>query len=382
MPFHQKIPCLYLLLALCLAAGPARGQTNFNNPSLEGTPGMGVTPTGWSNCNESPDVLPGVFGVTLAPANGSTYMGLVTAVEGKEAAGQPFAFTAGVNYSISLNLARSAIYYDADFGQAGRLNVWAGTTGCAKTQLIWTSPVATTAWQNHTFSFTPTVNYAFITLEATYPGSVAQSSNVLIDNLRLNCSAATAPTVAAAGLLASQNRVWQLDQALNLLTNATVTGVPAAEVKWTAEYQRDGQTQFTRVIGNPTGYRFETPGTVVLRPTYFCGGNAVNFAAPLTITVNDGFKLKLDVDWPGAHVDIAVVCEVSVKRSGQVYFKGTTDDEGKLYVEGVRTGDQLLVKSTRLIKPYASATYNVTLSAEPATPVVVSLSPGFADAGR
>lgn len=382
MPFYPKIPRIFLLPALCLAAGLAHGQTNFNNPSFEGTAGIGVTPPGWSNCSGTPDVAPGVFGITLAPANGSTYIGLVTDVSGyKEAVGQPFTFTAGVTYNFSINLAHSAFYYDANYGRAGRLNVWAGSGSCGKAQLIWQSPVATGAWQNFTISFTPTTSYSNITFEADYPAGSEQSSNVLFDNLRLNCSATTAPTVAAAGTLASQGNVWQLDQAFNLLTNATVTGVPASEVKWTAEFQRGGQTQFTRVIGNPSGYRFEAPGTVVLRPTYFCGGNPVNFAAPLTITVSDGFNQKIDVDWPGAHIDIAVVCEVSVKRSGRIFFKGTTSDEGKLYVEGLRNGDQLLVKSTRITRPYASAVYNVTFSAEQATPVVINLSPDFVDAG-
>ncbi|HEX8531855.1 MAG TPA: hypothetical protein VF646_17600 [Cytophagales bacterium] len=382
MPFHQKIPCFFLLLACCLAGGLAHGQTNFNNPSFEGTPGTGTTPPGWSNCSGTPDVAPGVFGITLAPASGSTYIGLVTNTGGyKESVGQAFTFTAGVTYSFSINLARSALYSDANYGQAGRLNVWAGSANCGKTQLIWQSPVATSAWQNYNISFTPTTNYSAITFEAEYPGGTGQASNVLIDNLRLNCSTTTPPTVAAAGTLASQGNVWDLSQPLNLSTNATVTGVSAAQVKWTAEYQRNGQTQFSRVIGNPSGYRFEAPGTVVLRPTYFCGGNPLNFAAPLTIMVNDGFKQKIDVDWPGAHIDISIVCEVSVKRNGQTYFKGTTSGEGKLYVEGLRNGDQLLVKTTKITRPYAWAVYNVTFSAEQATPVVINLSPNFVDAG-
>jgi hypothetical protein len=382
MPFHQKIPCLFLLLACCLATGLAHGQTNFNNASFEGSPGAGVTPPGWSNCYGTPDVLPGVWGVTLAPASGNTYIGLANTTSAyKEAVGQPFAFTAGVTYTFSINLARSTTYQDPAYNVGGRLNVWAGSASCAKAQLLWTSPVVTYGWQDHTFSFVPTTNYTHITLEGEYPGGTEQLCHVLADNLRINCSAPTAPTVAAAGTLASQGNVWQLDQAFNLLTNATVTGVPASEVKWTAEFQRNGQTQFTRVIGNPSGYRFEAPGTVVLRPTYFCGGNPVNFAAPLTITVSDGFNQKIDVNWPGAHIDIAVVCEVSVKRSGQIYFKGTTSGEGKLYVEGIRNGDQLLVKSTKISRPYASAVYNVTFSAEQAAPVVINLSPNFVDAG-
>ncbi len=381
MLFHQKIPYLFRLLACCLGVNLAYGQTNFNNPSLEGTPGAAVAPRGWSICQQSPDVLPGVWNVTLPAFNGSTYVGLLTGSTIKESIGQPFAFAAGVSYSFSLNLARSPIYSDASYGQAGRLNVWAGTSVCAKSQLIWQSPIPTDAWQNHSFTFAPTVNYSYIILEANYPAGTQQNSNVLIDNLQLNCSTTTAPTAAAAGTLAGQGNVWDLAQPFNLLTNATVTGVPAAEVKWKAEYQRNGQTQFTRVIGNPSGYRFEAPGTVVLRPTYFCGGNPVNFAAPLTITVSDGFNQKIDVNWPDAHIDIVVVCEVSVKRTGGTYFKGTTSDEGKLYVEGLRNGDQLVVKSTRISKPYAAAIYNVTFSAEQATPVVINLTPNFKDAG-
>jgi hypothetical protein len=120
---------------------------------------------------------------------------------------------------------------------------------------------------------------------------------------------------------------------------------------------------------------------VVLRPAYFCGSHPVSFAAPVQVTVNGGFDQKILVNWPGAHEDIAVVCEVSVKRNGRTYFKGTTSSEGKLYVEGIRNGDQLLVKSIRSTTPYASAVYNVTFSAEQATPVVIKLAPDFVDPG-
>ena len=381
---HHKIPRISLLLALCLGTALAYGQTNFNNPSFEGTAAPNATPPGWSACYGTPDVLPGgVWGVTLPAFGGSTYIGLVTAPGGyKEAFGQPFTFSPGVTYSFSLNLARSPIYDDAygSSGAAGRLNVWAGTGECFTSQLIWTSPVATDTWQNHTFSFTPTTSYSYISLEVTYPAGTGDS-NVLIDNLRLNCSTPTAPTATAAGTLASQNRVWQLDQPLNLLTNVTVTGVPAAEVKWAAEYRRNGQLAFTRIISNPAGYRFETADTVLLRPAYFCGGNPVSFTAPVQVVVTGGFKQKIDVNWPGAHVDILVVCEVSIKRNGLLYYKGTTSHEGKLYVEGLKNGDQILVKSSKFMKPYASATYSVTFSAEQTTPVVINLAPSFADAG-
>ncbi len=382
MPFHQKIPCLFLLLACCLAAGLAHGQSTFTNPSFEGTPAPHTVPPGWTNCYGTPDLLPGPWDVTLAPANGSSYLGLVAeGGEYKEAAGQAFTFAAGTPYSISLDLAGSLTSYDYNYTQIGRVNVWVGTTSCNKSQLIWTSPVLTTTWQNFTINFTPTTAYSFITLECNYPGASAQGCGVLIDNLRLNSCPTTTPTAAAAGTLATQNRVWDLAQPLNLLTNSTVTGGPAANVKWTAEYQRDGQTQFTRVISNPSAFRFETPGVVVLRPAYFCDGNKVNFAAPIQVTVTDGFNQKIEVKWPGAHVDIFVVCEVSVKRGTLTYFKGTTSSAGRLYVEGLRNGDQLQVKSTSIMRPYASATYNVTFSAEQATPILINLAPAYVDPG-
>ncbi len=381
MPFYPKIPRIFLLLALCLGTALAHGQTNFNNPSFEGTTGAGVAPPGWFICQDSPDILPGTWGVTLPASNGNTYMGLLTGGPIKESVGQPFAFTAGVNYSFSVNLARSAFYFNTSYGQAGRLNVWVGTSNCAKTLLLWTSPVVTDAWQNHTFSFTPTINYTYFRIEAEYPGSAAQECNVLVDNLQIGCNLpTTTPTAVASGTLATQGSTWSLDQPLNLLTNVAVTGVPASEVKWEIEYRRNGQTSFKRVIDNPSGYEFETPGEVLLRPTYFCGGNAVNFAAPIPVTVTDGFNQKIQVIWWSAHIDIALVCDVYVKRGTRTFYKGTTSDRGKLYVEGLQNGDQILVRLNRM-QPYTTSNYNVTFSAEQATPIDIYLWPDFVDMG-
>jgi hypothetical protein len=113
MPFSPKNTVPLPVAGLRLATGLAHGQTNFNNASFEGSPGAGVTPPGWSNCYGTPDVLPGVWGVTLAPASGNTYIGLANTTSAyKEAVGQPFAFTAGVTYTFSINLARSTTYQD------------------------------------------------------------------------------------------------------------------------------------------------------------------------------------------------------------------------------------------------------------------------------
>jgi hypothetical protein len=381
MPFHPKILRIFPLLALCLAAGLVHGQTTFTNPSFEGTPAAHTPPPGWTNCYGTPDILPGVWGVTLAPYNGSTYLGLVTSSGGyKEAVGQSFAFSGGVNYSLSLNLARSTAFTDPAYDPGGRLNVWAGSASCAKSQLLWQSPVVTYGWQNHSFNFVPNANYTHITLEAEYPGG-AGYSHVLVDDLQIGCELpTTTPTAAASGTLATQGSTWSLDQPLNLLTNVAVTGVPAGGVKWEVEYRRNGQTSFKRVVENPAGYEFEMPGEVLLRPTYFCNDEAVNFAAPVPVTVTDGFNQKIQVIWWSAHIDIALVCDVIVMRGTRLLYKGTTSDRGKLYVEGLQNGDQIQVRLNRM-QPYTTSYYNVTFSAEQADPILIYLWPDFVDLG-
>jgi hypothetical protein len=120
---------------------------------------------------------------------------------------------------------------------------------------------------------------------------------------------------------------------------------------------------------------------VVLRPTYFCGGNPVNFAAPLTITVSDGFNQKIDVKLARGPHRHSVVCEVSVKRSGQIFFKGTTSDEGKT----VRGRAPQRRPAPGQVHPDHQALrlggLQRHLFGRTSRAVVINLSPNFVDAG-
>ena len=64
---------------LLLIAANSFGQT-INNPSFEGSPGIGNNLSGWDECNQfsSPDVFPGSWNVTKQASNGNTYAGIVT----------------------------------------------------------------------------------------------------------------------------------------------------------------------------------------------------------------------------------------------------------------------------------------------------------------
>ena len=50
------------------------------NSSFEGEPADATVPQGWMACQEgtTPDILPGYWGVYTYPANGDTYLGLIT----------------------------------------------------------------------------------------------------------------------------------------------------------------------------------------------------------------------------------------------------------------------------------------------------------------
>ena len=71
---HMK--SLLLLIVAFIASNTLQAQIIFNNPSFE-DPGCTGTANsaapGWTVCALSPDVQPGIFGVTTPPQNGCTY---------------------------------------------------------------------------------------------------------------------------------------------------------------------------------------------------------------------------------------------------------------------------------------------------------------------
>jgi len=374
----------------CLLAANAYGQ-QFNNGSFEGPTGRGVIPPGWGNCSTvsdgTPDALPGHFGVTLPASDGNTYLGLITSVNAfenyKEGVGQAYAFSSGATYTFSVDLAKAIGINLSEYearAPANQLKIWAGTGTCAESVLIWTSPlVSHTSWQKYTFSFTPTANFTYLKLQA----HSTDYGHVLIDNLKICYSAAA---ISPTGLLATRNKTWPVDEPINFRTNYSLPGVPIDSVQWKIDYLLNGVTEFTRIIDNPASYAFERGDTVIVRPAYFCGGSEIIIPVdgptrPTRIVVDDGFDQKIQAVWPKADENVMIVCEVSVLRGSKTYYKGRTGSNGKLYVQGIKSGDQLMLKSSKLTKPYCEGSFTVSFSSEQATPVSITLSPDFADLG-
>ena len=82
MLFVSKLFRVSLMLALPLSLlAQKEAPIVLNNPSFEDVPSLSHTPIGWYDCGQvrtsPPDVQPGFWGVTTAPYNGSSYLGMV-----------------------------------------------------------------------------------------------------------------------------------------------------------------------------------------------------------------------------------------------------------------------------------------------------------------
>ncbi len=382
MPSYIKLPRLIGLLAAWLAVTTGYAQTTLTNPSFEGTPAPHTAPPGWTVCDGTPDILPGEWGVTKPASNGSTYTGLVTQAGYKEGIGQAFAFSAGTTYSFSVDLAKSPGGSDGNyFGSTAPavFRLWAGSSSCAESVLVWSGTIAHTAWQTYTFNFTPTVNYTHIKLQSFS----SANGNVFIDNLRLvnNCPAPPFTIASSAGLSAGNNQ-WPLDSAFNLKT-AYVLNVPDSVVRWKIKYEnRPG----AEAIADPSAYEFEQTGVVTLTPTSYCYGTPTAFTpASVQLTVTGGFDQEIEVKWPmywedtwpEINDDRPIVCEVKIlKANGRLLFAGKTNGRGKLLVKGISTGDKLLVEQVAFAEQ-ATAEVAITQSATNSNPLVINLSPKF-----
>ncbi|MBK9257266.1 MAG: hypothetical protein IPM42_17470 [Saprospiraceae bacterium] len=166
------------------------GQIRVANPSFEDKPSDATTPKGWMPCNEdtTPDILPGFWGVWNAPAEGNTFMGLITREDGTfESIGQRLnkAVEKDVCYQFSIELSFSEIY--AGYNNPIKLRIWLGESKCAMEQLVFESPfIKHTDWQKYNIKFTPKSAYQYLYLEAYYKdGSVAHKGNILVDNISL-----------------------------------------------------------------------------------------------------------------------------------------------------------------------------------------------------
>ena len=136
---------------------------------------------------DSPDILPGSWGVYMEPVDGETYVGLITREDGSfESIGQKLSkpFLANECYKFTVDLARSNTY--ANYNLPIRLKIWGGTTRCAKDQLlVETETVKHIDWKNYTLQFTAKQSYSYIIIEAYYAEGVyfPYQGNILMDNI-------------------------------------------------------------------------------------------------------------------------------------------------------------------------------------------------------
>ncbi len=190
-------------IALFFLAVSIWGQEviNLRNPSFEGKPGAGITPSFWKNIGadqESPtDIQPGFFGVNTRPHHGETFVSMV--VRGNstwEGIGQQLKggkLMKDSVYAFSLWLARPTEFAamsritmeEAYYTRAVVLRVW-GYNNATKTEelLAETDPVTHTKWMRYDFILKPSKSdFDEIQLIAYYDDDKAPyNGSVLVDD--------------------------------------------------------------------------------------------------------------------------------------------------------------------------------------------------------
>ncbi len=168
------------------------GSNLFVNPSFEGTPQPHVTPPSWVNCQpgQTPDTQPGSWGITLAPSEGNSYIGLAhnPSSNWREGAGQQLAtpLVAGLQYSFLIDLANINATGGGIAPGCAECQIWASSsTACDMTELLWSSDSITpyNTWITDTVTFIPTQNYTAILITINSLGCSA-NPYILVDNIR------------------------------------------------------------------------------------------------------------------------------------------------------------------------------------------------------
>ncbi len=174
-------------LFLLMNGEPSAAQS-FINPSFEGEPQEAFVPVGWTPCSPqtTPDIFPGVWGVNMDPAEGDTYLGLITRADGSnESIGQRIPITLEKDrcYTFSFFLNASDTY--AGFNQAIQCRLWLGSSSCQREQLIFESePISSPYWKKRSIRFYPDKKHKFLIIEAGFPTSDQKArGNILLDGL-------------------------------------------------------------------------------------------------------------------------------------------------------------------------------------------------------
>lgn len=163
-----------------------------NNPSFEGTPQAGAAPPDWGVCQPgtTPDIQPGIWGVTLAPANGNSYVGMVDRANTgwHEGVSQVLSgpMVAGTIYNFTIDLATTNSTQGGITPGCIELQIYGnmgGNNGCDETTLLWSSGnVTSLTWQTYNITFTPTQNWTNILFMEHNLGCTT-NPYIMMDNL-------------------------------------------------------------------------------------------------------------------------------------------------------------------------------------------------------
>ena len=195
--------CNLLILSFLPTLLISQEVVYLKNPSFEGVPKYGSLPGAWRNCafnSESPpDLHPvkrGSFGVTQAPMDGKSYVGLVARDNStRESIGQQLLapLTGGQCYTFSIHLCRSdkLMSRSRTTGKSVNLNtplslkIWGGISPCGTKQLLAISTkVENTEWEKFTFQIKPVEDLNWINFEVDYAEKNGEpyNGNLLLDH--------------------------------------------------------------------------------------------------------------------------------------------------------------------------------------------------------
>ena len=208
---RKAIVIIFILFPLLLLS-----QLTVINPGLEGTPGeCFVTPAPWGNCmpfgffvpgagdSATPDTQPGCYNITLAPSEGSSYIGLghipnynlvnpgLGVNEWQEGFAQELSspmIANGCPYAFTIDLA-NGLTADPWNGSnmattIGEIRVFGGFDLCSEQELLWSSgPVTNEEWETYTVNFTPSENYSHISFQCLKTEENAICAYLLADNI-------------------------------------------------------------------------------------------------------------------------------------------------------------------------------------------------------
>lgn len=195
------IAIFFLLLGNVLFA---QVPIQLKNPSFEDLPQGSTIPAGWMPCEMTgetpPDIQPGSFGCTLAPADGKTYLGMVTRDNYTwESVSQelPVPLDSSVCYTFTVQLAISQNYHSisrltgdpANYNRPVVFQLWGGYGHCDERVLLAESPVISHSdWKKYRFitRHLEPKPLKYLMLQVYYPPGkrcYPTNGNLLVDDL-------------------------------------------------------------------------------------------------------------------------------------------------------------------------------------------------------